>query len=702
MKNGGSIPARIVAALLALLLVVCGVACASVPAASDTSEEDEDVSVSSVMVNINTETDIVFTELILHNSGEENAALTFPLPEISAGINVDTLTVKTNEGRAIEAPDGVVSMKIDSGAYAVLSYTYRPKMVLRNQKVVGFNLQQLSNQFCDRIGHLEWTVDMPLDEFVLIEEVRPLNYTNYNHQIRVELNDFMVSRFLNRMYYSKMTDLEEEIEAWEEKWTKSGYKHDLSLPRFVLNNYRKWSRDPGFYDKIEYSSYKQTDYETTLLKLYYEETFPDENVQGILDVWRNNRYMRSSEGYYSPIAQRHYSYWEIDRICELISDSRIFRTNTIFENLVDNFTEGDRKKEEPRLYVVLLTRQPELEGYTLVNFSLNWPGYPNYRENGPEYYLTVTDEMTLLRTAMYENLFTLTEEGIRCEYMTENDFEDVEAVRDYMDALHVKAVIRKQILGPDLAKMREQLSEQKLDWSYYLFEYDGTEAYPFETCKKDCSITMDHKIALFSKTEPLKTSFDIPILTHLWAFSIPVEQSYYYEEYKEYGDEYEIIDKEPPEHSVCIEIIYDRHDGAFVYAADALLNKSTPKQMIAAHEETLRDVAERINGQLENARETIKPADRGTMIAEAVEALRPKKVPAIVLEETTQSYNEMSTAASEEAGTSASEENNETTEKDTSGNRWVLPVVAVATGVVVVLAAAGICITRKKKNRGEY
>lgn len=105
MRKRSFMPIRLLAALLALLLVALSlpvVPAQAAPEASETSADDDDISVLSVIVNTNTETNEVFTELILQNNGADDKQITFPLPEVYAGDrheNIDRKDGKQRETR---------------------------------------------------------------------------------------------------------------------------------------------------------------------------------------------------------------------------------------------------------------------------------------------------------------------------------------------------------------------------------------------------------------------------------------------------------------------------------------------------------------------------------------------------------------------------------------------------------------------------
>ncbi|MBR5349418.1 MAG: hypothetical protein IK125_09390, partial [Lachnospiraceae bacterium] len=235
---------RCFAALLALLLLLTCPVPIPVRAASEISADCDDITVLSLTVNVNTETKMVTTELILSNTGTEDAEITFPLPEISAGIDGDALIVKTKDGQDVEADNGVVTLTVPAGGYAGLSYAYKPKKNLSYERTIGFDLRQLTRQFNDRIGHIEWTVDMPLYELILVKDVQPMNYTVKDNRVSVVLDNFTVSSLLNRISLTRTTHaglLEEAEES----------KNDSTIAQFIIENYRKWFRDPSaFIDQL--------------------------------------------------------------------------------------------------------------------------------------------------------------------------------------------------------------------------------------------------------------------------------------------------------------------------------------------------------------------------------------------------------------------------------------------------------------------
>ena len=174
-------------------------------APEETAEDHDDISVLSITVNVNTETGLVFTELIMKNNGAEDKEIEVTLPEVYAGIDRSTLAVKTGKGEEIEAPDGVVLLNIKADGYAGVSYMYKTRKNLSYEKVIGFDLNQLAEQFNDRIGHLEWTVDMQTYELVLVDAIHPVNYTVADNRISIVLDNFHVSSLLDRVYVKRTT-----------------------------------------------------------------------------------------------------------------------------------------------------------------------------------------------------------------------------------------------------------------------------------------------------------------------------------------------------------------------------------------------------------------------------------------------------------------------------------------------------------------
>ena len=248
MRKCSFMPIRLLAALLALLLVVLSlpvVPAQAAPEASGISADDNDIFVLSVIVNTNTETNEVFTELILQNNGAEDKQITFSLPEVYAGIDTKTLTVKTANGEELVHDSGTVTLNIQTGGFAGVSFTYKTKKNLVYEHVIGFDLKQLSALFSDRIGHLEWTVDMPLYELVLVDEIQPVNYQVTRGRISVTLDDFPVSRLLDQMYLSRIT----HMDLLEQLTEENG---------FIEQNYRNWYRNPEYVkEHLVYDAYNQ-------------------------------------------------------------------------------------------------------------------------------------------------------------------------------------------------------------------------------------------------------------------------------------------------------------------------------------------------------------------------------------------------------------------------------------------------------------
>ncbi len=152
MKRNHSIWMRVKAAFLALLIVLPCLPVVPVQAEPEGASEDrDDIVVLSAIVNTKTETNEVFTELILQNKGTEDQQITFSLPEVYGGIDLKTLAVKTSNGEELEPEDGEVTLQIRADGFAGVSYTYKTKRNLSYERLIGFDLQQLSKQFLSLI-----------------------------------------------------------------------------------------------------------------------------------------------------------------------------------------------------------------------------------------------------------------------------------------------------------------------------------------------------------------------------------------------------------------------------------------------------------------------------------------------------------------------------------------------------------------------
>ena len=531
---------RVTAALMALLLVVSGLPVVPVQAApEETAEDHDDISVLSVSVNVNTETGMAFTELILNNTGAEDKEIEVTLPEISAGIALSTLTVKTTEGQEIEAPEGRVKLDIKAGGYAGVSYTYKAKKNLVYESVIAFDLKQLSEQFNDRIGHLEWTVDMPMYELVLVNDIRPVNYTVTSistpeheklvqrclemhrlapypddYRISILLDDFRVSRLLKNVYISRMTqtDLLTMIEDETDE--------DFDIYRLIYKKYRDMFH-MDYYDPQTLETIR--DPMEVLQQLYWQE-YPEKKGETIPDL----------------IYFYHgYTYFEFGISSKRGYAVQLMKTlwNKTFERFDWYKVPGIKAPAldfttEPIVYAILPTSQPELNGMQLVReisdsdwvyarwdeaeqryIYLDEPD--DYTEEYEEYisnedvncileateFLYPTDEMKFLSEMRMDQ-----SGSVRYAYITFSDSDDPEILRDYLDAIHADAVVRMEFAVKDGESGQALLlhgEEEKEYAQYYkqmygednLFTkivfrpgnltYSGTEEYPFDSFMAD-------------------------------------------------------------------------------------------------------------------------------------------------------------------------------------------------------------------------
>ncbi|MBO4477971.1 MAG: hypothetical protein J5757_06550 [Lachnospiraceae bacterium] len=539
MKKRSSMFIRVHAALMTLLLVLLSlpvVPAQAVPA--QTIEDHDDISVLSVSVNVNTETGMAFTELILKNNGAEDKEIEVTLPEISAGIDFSTLTVKTTEGQEIEAPEDRVKLDIKADGYAGVSYTYKAKKNLAYESVIAFDLKQLSEQFNDRIGHLEWTVDMPMYELVLVNDIRPVNYTVTSistpeheklvqrclemhrlapypddYRISILLDDFRVSRLLKNVYISRMTqtDLLNMIEDETDE--------DFDIYRLIYKKYRDMFH-MDYYDPQTLETIR--DPMEVLQQLYWQE-YPEKKGETIPD-----------QAYFS----HGYTYFEYGISSKRGYAVQLMKTlwNKTFERFVWDKVPGIKAPAldfttEPIVYAILPTSQPELNGMQLVReisnsdwFYARWDEKtqkyihlkePEYSDELEEYiseeegeyilvytdFLYPTDEMKFL-AEMRPGLSG----SVRYAYITFSDSDDPEILRDYLNAIHADAVVRMEFAVKDGESGQALLlhgEEEKEYAQYYkqiygednLFTkivfrpgnltYSGTEEYPFDSFMAD-------------------------------------------------------------------------------------------------------------------------------------------------------------------------------------------------------------------------
>ena len=685
---------RIIATLMALLLLLTCPVSIPVRAASESSADRDDITVLSITVNVNTETRMVFTELILSNNGEEDAELTFPLPEISAGIDGNALTVKTKDGQDVEADDGVVSLTVPAGGYAGLSYAYKTKKNLSYEGPIAFDLRQLTRQFNDRIGHIEWTVDMPLYELVLVKEIQPANYMVKDNRVSVVLDDFTVCRLLDRISLSRTTHaglLEEAEES----------KADSTIAQFIIENYRKWYRNPSAYidQLILFEDWDDTygiDRDMTLLNMYLAEQYsPEEREELIREIQLYN----SVGGYYEE-SMNH----DKDTLTYLKTVTwKTITPNTMY--LFDDWlwTLGQFREDvspvnpyyseyspafeamltptAPEVYVILMTPQPALAGEKL-GVVKDFEGF-NRIEINP------ADEMTLLKVGPSKGYY-LEDDTTRYAYVYLNseDVDDPQAFRDYLSFIHAKAVVRSQIVMKD----SEIFKDTNYPWDHLAYyAYAGTETYPYEQFSEDLLKAYvksiqdlfgdeasegffdeegDSYYLLSQCEEPLIDELSIPIFTLYWGYAFPVE-----EVTKPLLEEYR-TEKQKNEFAIPRVSGSPLSDAMLVYpfetcSPDAemcgigmiryLMEQPIPKQLLENREEEVRKAESETAERIAAAREELNLPASDVLIEDLQAGNNPTEAPTeapteVPTEEPTEAPTEEPTEATTEESVEATTE----------------------------------------------
>lgn len=684
---------------LVLLLLWFSLPPIQIGAVETATAEREDISVLSVTVNVNTQTNRVYTELLLQNKGTEDAEITFALPKISSGIDMGSLCVKTVGGVETAAPDGEVTLSVSAGENTGVSYTYSTKHNLAYERTIGFDLKQLKNCFNEHIGHLEWTVDMPLYEIVLVNEIQPVNYTVEDNRIRVVLEDFTINRLLERVWLSRTTHYDLLQEAVE-----SGNL----IRRLILENYRDWYLHPEIIvDNIIYeeniaTGEKQINGWSTLHKVLLASDLTEEDRRYIQSKndFDNLYYLTypyyvpgcaNAEGYrpsesamakISTFALYEFLLWSLRPDFSFASDYSYFEAPAFITWI---------NHEEPVIYAEIISGFPDLNGkgvYKVVEVTDErhrngpepnpddyedeeeyWRDYDSWQQKEDEYYTLYAD----LYETTFDAYFTrcefserrniddeigqvkkyewkipwvshdpkLRSERIRVIVAYEEDFTNPEELKSYLDTMHVKALVRSDIaLCSDRGFTVE--SESYPMWygfSRSTYAYDGTEAYSFEMLKEDLAEIMSEDYSLEEREEPLKTVLSIPVLTYYRGYLYPVE---------EYVKEIELRNKQGEEH----EILEGPTENVWLYEfnwyqvheklLDRLFECPVPKQIAEEREDALRRSTEDRRAMLAQVREELSlptPEEAGvTIIPGLVIPERPTEEPT---EETTETPTEV-------------------------------------------------------------
>ena len=539
----------IFAALMAVLITVLGLWVSPVKAAPALSGDQDTISVLSFSVNVNTQTGLVESELILQNNVNEKAEVTFALPEISAGMDRSSLVVTGLNGKEIKANDGAVTLSFKAGGYAGLHYQYKAKKNLSYESTIAFDLKQLSNCFNDRIGHLEWSVDMQKYELVLVGEIHPINYTVADNRISVVLDHFLVTDLLNKCYVTRTThtDLNEKLakmleynekrlEQETEDYMISGITRENNVYSFFVKNYRTWYRDPSFAEKIEYHTDRfEIDYTqpATIYKLYLQQSYSESQVRIIMDEIKLCNKTEAFSGTQSEFDEEALKEFlnEFRYFCNYLQDVEYFmiseeelalykdiqllllylfpmkkQTFSGYEPICSPAMDAELYPGEPVVYGVLLSAQPELSDKEIfVPETEAWiakgEGQPDwddpeyekwFEENFYEYYITcvpIAGASWVNDLAHYsdntwhrkEQALAFTYQKYRAVCILENDLADPEAVNDYLNALHTKAVFRSKYLvdgSEECSELDRTLGEETEHYRYY-FGYEGTENYSY-------------------------------------------------------------------------------------------------------------------------------------------------------------------------------------------------------------------------------
>ena len=713
MKKRSSMFIRVTAALMALLLALLSLPVVPVQAEpEETIEDHDDISVLSITVNVNTETGLVFTELILKNTDAEDKEIEVTLPEVYAGIDRSALSVKTGRGEEIEAPDGVVSLNIKADGYAGVSYMYKTRKNLSYEKVIGFDLAQLAEQFNDRIGHLEWTVDMQTYELVLVDAIHPVNYTVADNRISIVLDNFLVSSLLDRVYVKRTTHqdllnylgeyaeyIEKSQESYAERYVflseeelAQTIKIDsryIWIRQFFLQHYREWFLDPDYKDSAEYYQKKYNGY--TFINgdswgLAYSVRTEDDQLPGTY-----YKYIQPVDG--AQVSDRGYMlYWNLDRLLHYLTrNDKEYENENRFTDFHSPAINAQLYPGEPSVFAVLLSEQPEIAGKTVLAFEgenggVVMPGGPNPEDPSYEewswshmydefFRFTFADRAQwLYALAPYSDASWHEQEGAlerssqhyRSVCLLESDMEDPEAVQDYLDALGVRAVFRSKYLLKESAEAKEfgsaagtSICSFPEECSRLLLTFGNSDEYPFDKFVQtfeNSAYTLYGSTALIYREDPLDNVLQIPVITQYVGCLLPSK------------DVLSVLNTDrnkgstvgasfPVESLEDVLVACNSRYPALPFSdsineMDSVIEAISSRNRLA-REKALREEIEKNINFLREAREALNLPTMEEMKAPFIVEERPTKEPT---EESTEESTEASTEATTEATTEASTE----------------------------------------------
>ncbi|MBO4411072.1 MAG: hypothetical protein J5794_02675, partial [Lachnospiraceae bacterium] len=444
-------------------------------------------------LKIREESSVVFTDLLVKNTGGQDLTACLALPTLLNSIRKDTLKV-TDASAGVPIYGGKLYVTIPEGEALAVSYSYQTSVSLTNAGAIGMDFKKLLFDPNGRVGHFSAEVELTPISVPLVTEVSPVNFVFDGKSVFLELWDFAPNTLLNRFYIAKET---------LRNYSGSRDYELNETEQFVLKNLRRW---------------------------YREGISPDATVNSLLDS-AGNYFVGRDWLWQSPAlfdAMEHLilttkleaGILSREAIWERLSSAGNDRLSLLTRDLLHGVYYG----EAPAVAIVQYTPEESLSGVQLYGPKT----YEYTDENGifQEKILELPiTEMGILRDDTSSDpgfSFPLSSANLHVASIRFLGQYSEEELRDYLDVIGASLFVKSMLLDNRDGKWGAYC-EQKPGTEngfYYRSGYASVPAgavYTAEDLKEVCkSFPGAGSFTVFEREDPLLESLRIPALTQYY------------------------------------------------------------------------------------------------------------------------------------------------------------------------------------------
>ena len=498
-----------------------------------------------------------------------------------------------------------------------------------------------------------------------------------------------ISELENQSY-----ELTDRINELEEESSRLEYAIANQIEnKFVIENYREWYKNPE-----EIRSHLEPNRGYTLLSMYLDRYYSQKDREMILG--------QLMSGYWSETGKDSSELLPIFDVMTNFPDD----DEGLYQNML--WSMGFFDLGYPYWYAHRPAVRAMYYGDDRSVFAIIPSGSKTDRSKVIRWGNTLGESSEIFVSDINEYIIQRMEidylTSCRFAFISESDFEDLDIVSNYLDALHVKAIIRAELPEYDINMFKDYTNPNASLWTKSLIGYDGTEEWPYESFKIDFDSVKSNWYLLnqFNEgmkyqvengeitledsryvKEPLKDTFRLPIMTTYLG----------------------IITQES---ETEIRIIIYSDDGLFEGegAINKLLDLPTPKSMIDSHYRDVDLAIKEKDRQIALAYEKLNLPDLPEGVCVQPETEAPTEAPTketvapstetateATMESTEEELAEESTAAvADETETFASKDT-----KDPSDKGILILLISIVAGVVLAGAAIAVVVVKKKSKAKE-